>query len=376
MARRKRKKKRGGLARKIALAVFLLSLAATLFCARHVLRGGELAALLESFPRIARPVPVDEATPPVSTPDARIQVFFGPSASGASSGIEAQLTALINRATSRIDGAFYELELESIARALIDRHRAGVRVRLVSDSDYEDEAGIRACIQAGIPVVFDERSALMHNKFCVVDGRYVWTGSTNITANGMYRNDNNALLLRSEPLAENFAAEFVEMFQGRSFGARSPENTPHPQLLFGGTAVECYFSPEDDPVDAILLVIEAASERIDFMAFSFTSRPIAEAMGARMKDGVAVRGVFEARNAGSTYSRDDYLRERGAEIHFDENPNTMHHKVIIVDAAHVITGSYNFSKSAERKNDENVLILHSETLAAAYLRELERLIPD
>ena len=110
------------------------------------------------------------------------------------------------------------------------------------------------------------------------------------------------------------------------------------------------------------------------MAFSFTAVPIAEAMADRIDDGVTVRALFETRNAGSEHSRDDWLKDRGAEVYLDTNPNTMHHKVIIIDMDTVVTGSYNFSKSAERSNDENVLILHDPAIARAFTTEFERLI--
>jgi phosphatidylserine/phosphatidylglycerophosphate/cardiolipin synthase-like enzyme len=266
------------------------------------------------------------------------------------------------------------LQLMAAADALIARHLDGVTVRLVSDSHYRDREAMQRCIRAGIPVVFDERSAFMHDKFCVVDGRAVWTGSTNITENCMYRNNNNALLIVSAELAEDYTAEFLEMFEKKRFGGRSPQNTPHPLVMVSGISVECYFAPEDHVQREIVAEIRESVQSIDFMAFSFTSKEIAVAMAARMKDGVRVRGVFEGRNVNNEASRDDYLRERGAEIHLDTNSYTMHHKVIIIDVATVITGSYNFSKNAEEDNDENLLIIHDPETAKTYAGEFARLI--
>jgi phosphatidylserine/phosphatidylglycerophosphate/cardiolipin synthase-like enzyme len=90
--------------------------------------------------------------------------------------------------------------------------------------------------------------------------------------------------------------------------------------------------------------------------------------------GAHVRGVFEASQAGSEYSRDEWLAGRGAEIYIDQNDATMHHKVLIVDAETVITGSYNFSRAANTENDENVLIIQSAPLAARYLNVMDKLI--
>ena len=227
---------------------------------------------------------------------------------------------------------------------------------------------------AGIEVVFDERNAFMHNKFCVIDNRVVWTGSTNITENGMYRNNNNALQIEIPEVAKAYSGEFEEMFlHGQFGGASSTDNTP-PAHATDEMGLEIYFAPEDNVGDEIIAELEQATTSIDFMAFAFTSRPIAEAMAKRIKSGVTVRGVFESRNASNQYSRDEWLEEKGAKVYLDTNTYTMHHKCIIIDNKTVITGSYNFSASADTKNDENVIILHSDVLAAVYTDEFEGLI--
>ncbi len=313
-------------------------------------------------------------TIPGGTSTGEIDVFFAPCSPLETGGIDDRLIAFIEQAEQSILCAFYELELLEVADVLVRQHDNRVAVRIVTDSRYEDRDGIRRCIKAGIPVVFDERSAYMHNKFCVVDGTSVWTGSTNISHNGMFFNNNNSLLLESPELAENYSNEFGEMFNDKAFGVRSPENTEFPEITVGDILVECYFAPEDGVQKEIIEEIEEARDTIDFMAFSFTSRPIARAMADCMDKGAKVRGLFERLSAGSRYSRDDYLAENGAEVYLDTNSHTMHHKVIVVDGETVVTGSYNFSKSAETKNDENVLIIHSGRIGSAYTKEFEKLI--
>jgi len=66
------------------------------------------------------------------------------------------------------------------------------------------------------------------------------------------------------------------------------------------------------------------------------------------------------------------LLENGIEVRLDGNPQSMHHKVIIIDGQIVVTGSYNFSKRAKTRNDENTLILHSPEIAELYIDEFER----
>ena len=304
-----------------------------------------------------------------------IQVYFAPPQPGDPDPIDQALLRLINSAKTSVDCAFYELELPAAADALVARHQAGVRVGIVSDSDYAERPAVRRCAAAGIPVMFDGRPAFMHDKFCVVDGRFVWTGSTNITEKCMYKNNNNSVLIDSTDLAKDFAAEFGEMFDAHQFGPGSPKNTPFPQVpLSDGTKIECYFAPEDDAGDALARFAESARDRIDFAAFSFTSKELAEAMDARMQAGVRVRGVFEKRGANSPSSKYKWLGEHGAAVQTDTNPANLHDKFLVVDSAAVATGSFNFSRNADEHNDENLLIIHNPTLARKYVEEVDRLM--
>ena len=323
-------------------------------------------------PVVPDQIPTAGAGCPTSTP---IRVFFAPPQPGDADPIDRALVGLINSARVSVACAFYELQLPAAADALIARHTAGVRVGIVSDSDYADRSAVCRCIAAGIPVVFDERPAFMHDKFCVVDGRFVWTGSTNITENCMYRNNNNSVLVDSAELARDFSAEFGEMFDAHQFGGASPKNTPFPDVaLPDGTRVECYFAPEDDAGAALARFAESARERIDFAAFSFTSTDLAEAMHSRMQAGVRVRGVFEKRGANSAASRFKSLAECGATVCTDTNPANLHDKFLVVDRATVATGSFNFSRNADERNDENLLIIHNPSLARKYVEEVDRLM--
>ncbi len=324
------------------------------------------------------PAPIRTAPDPApvstATAAAPIEVFFAPTTTLVPAGIDDRLLQFLGEARQSIDCAFYDFQFEAAADVLIARHQAGVRVRIVSDSHYEDREALKKCQAAGIPVLLDKRRAFMHHKFAVVDGQAVWSGSTNITENCLYRNNNNAVLVRARPLAVNFTTEFEEMFVDKRFGGRSKANTPYPVLEVGDTRVACYFSPDDGAAKAILTELSATQRSIDVMAFSFTSEPIAEAMVTRMGAGVPVRVLVERRSSGGEHPRDDYLREHGAQVFYDTNANTMHHKVMILDKNRVITGSYNFSKNAEEDNDENLLIFYSAAIAQAFQQEFNALI--
>lgn len=292
-------------------------------------------------------------------------------------GIDARVVADIEAAQESVDIASFDLDLQTIARALLQAHERGVRVRLViDDENLADEVVLqttRDLAAAGIPIVYDRRQAFMHDKFVVIDRRLVWTGSWNLTDNDTYRNNNNFLRLELPPLAENYTREFEEMFLENAFGPRSPRNTPYPALLLDdGTRIETYFSPEDDPRSAVLSALEQAKQEILFMAFSFTDQEIARLLVQKAKAGVVVRGVLEARNAAAASSIYDLLRGAGVDVRLDGNPRVMHHKVFVIDGRITITGSYNFTESAAEENDENLLIIENADLARAYREEFER----
>jgi phosphatidylserine/phosphatidylglycerophosphate/cardiolipin synthase-like enzyme len=136
--------------------------------------------------------------------------------------------------------------------------------------------------------------------------------------------------------------------------------------------IENYFSPQDGVAQHVVERVREAQEQIRFLTFSFTSDDIAQAMLDRQQAGVQVQGVFENRNAGGIGAEFDRLASGGADVWRDGNCYTMHHKVIIVDDATVITGSYNFTQRAEDTNDENLLIIDSPELAELYIAEFER----
>lgn len=363
--------------RTLLLFLLIVGVSAAVGAAHYALRGGTVAGLSGSggaLVEAARQQLAEVIPPnPLGRNTGGIRLYFAPCDGTGSDRIDAAFLDFLRSARRSIYGAFYDFQWSEAARVLVEKRAEGVDVGLVCDSDYKDREAVKACLQAGIKVVFDDRNALMHDKFCVVDGERVWTGSTNCTENCMFRNNNNSLMILSDKLAANYAAEFKEMFTQGKFGKKSPRATPYPQLTVEGVDVECYFAPEDDVYKELEAEIDGARASIDFMAFSFTSRDLAEAMAKRGRDGVRVRGIFDTQQAASRYSQDEYLAEKGATVYLDRNPHVMHHKVIVVDGQTVVTGSYNFSKSAEEKNDENVLIIHSADIAKEYLREFEKL---
>jgi phosphatidylserine/phosphatidylglycerophosphate/cardiolipin synthase-like enzyme len=164
------------------------------------------------------------------------------------------------------------------------------------------------------------------------------------------------------------------MFIQDMFGDNTIPHTPNPSLTVDGVPIQTFFSPDDGTAGQIIAALQNARESISFLAFSFTSDPISSVLLEQAAAGVTVIGVFEESqyysNIGSEYEN---LLSAGLDVRLDGNENNMHHKVFIIDGETVITGSYNFSRSAEERNDENTIIIYSPEIAAKYLSEFERI---
>ena len=169
--------------------------------------------------------------------------------------MEQQLLDRFNAAATSIDASIYGLNRASIRDSLINAHNRGVTVRVVADDDAYNEAGYKPHFQAletaGIPLVLDNRSSLMHNKFFVIDGLIVWSGSTNMTDTGFTYNHNNSLVFTSTQLADIFTTEFEEMFVGGLFGTAKTDNTAH-TLTYAGFPLELYLSPTDGALSELI----------------------------------------------------------------------------------------------------------------------------
>jgi len=295
------------------------------------------------------------------------------------SSLEGRLIEKINAAQTSIHIASFEFNLTPVAGALIAAKQRGVDVLWVTDdesgleADEEPERGQFAMLQkAGIEVRSDDRSALMHNKFWIFDGQIVWTGSTNITENSIFKQDNNTIVIHSPELAAIYEREFQEMWNGE-FGPTSTSQLGSQSIMIDNSGIAVIFTSEDPALEqAIIPLVNSATQSIRFLAFSFTDYPLAEAMIKRSQNGVGVAGVFEKVGSDTDAAELDTLFCAQVPVRTDGNSSFMHHKVIVVDERYVITGSLNYSTNAEESNDENVIIIDNPEIARLYMQEFER----
>ncbi|MBK8784071.1 MAG: hypothetical protein IPO22_20285 [Anaerolineales bacterium] len=296
-----------------------------------------------------------------------------------SGSVEEKLIGFINNAQTSIHIASFEFNLTPVADALIAAKNRGVDVKWMTDDknglEYDTQPGrgqFSLLMASGIEVKDDARSALMHNKFWVFDQKIVWTGSTNITINGIFKQNNNVLVIRSTDIAYAYEREFQEMWNGQ-FGPRAPSTVNTQWAILDSAPVQVLFSPEDKIVSNLIALVKDAQVSIRFLAFSFTDYPLAQTMIDRAKAGVDVKGVFETFGSSSPNSELKTFFCAGVPARQDGNGSFLHDKLIIVDNSIVVTGSLNFSSNADESNEENVVIVDNAEIAALYLQEFEKL---
>jgi phosphatidylserine/phosphatidylglycerophosphate/cardiolipin synthase-like enzyme len=291
----------------------------------------------------------------------------------ATGGADGPLVEAIDAARLSIDVAAYSISLNSVRYALINAHKRGVQVRVVMESTNMDRSDPQALIEAGIPVVGDNMDGLMHNKFMVIDRSEVWTGSMNFTDEGTYDDNNNLMRIHSTKIADDYSVEFKEMFEDNKFGPNVVAQTPNPTVTIDDTRLDIYFSPDDKVINALVNLLNGAQKSIYFLAFSFTSNELGTIVREKAKVGLDIGGVMDEdqvfTNQGTEY---DPFKQAKLDVRIDGNPGLMHHKVFIVDEEIVAFGSYNFSRSAEERNDENLIIVYSPVIAEQFMKEFER----
>jgi len=296
-----------------------------------------------------------------------------PFSSQGTGGVDGPLVKAIDTAKLSIDVAAYSLSLNSVRYALINAHERGVTVRMVMESTNMDGSDVKAMLEAGIPIIGDNLPGLMHDKFIVIDRSEVWLGSMNYTDSGTYDDNNNMMRILSTKVAEDYSVEFKEMFEDNKFGPNVVAQTPNPVVTIDGTELDVYFSPDDHVLNALYSVLSKAEKSIYFLAFSFTTNELGDIVRQKAVDGLTVKGVMdEEQIASNTGTEFDPFRQAGLDVRIDGNDGLMHHKVFIIDEKIVVTGSYNFSKSAEEKNDENLIIIYNEKIAEQFIQEFQR----
>ena len=378
--------------------------------------------------------------------------------------LEREIVETIAAANSTVEVAVQELRLPKIAAALVERHQAGVRVRVILENNYSrpwsdltpaevqsldersrdryeeffalvDRNGDRKLTsdeinqgdalvmlrQAGVPVLDDtadgsKGSGLMHHKFAIVDGTTAIVTSANFTTSSIHGdfqspnsrgNANNLLKITSPEFAIGLLEEFDIMWgdgpggkPDSVFGVKKPPRQI-PPLQLGDNRITVQFAPTrakvpfDESVNGLIgKTLATAKSSIDLALFVFSEQRLVNEIQTIHQQGTKVRSLIDPSFAYRYYSEAlDMLGvtlpdrrckyEPGnrawqnpiATVGVPQLPpgDKLHHKFAIIDDRTIITGSHNWSASANEQNDETLLVITNPTVAAHFVREFDRL---
>ncbi|MDP4953292.1 MAG: phospholipase D-like domain-containing protein [Flavobacteriales bacterium] len=304
------------------------------------------------------------------------------------------IAAYITRAQHTLDIAVYNINNDLIENAINTAYNNGVQIRYIAEgstanigvSDFNDN----------IPVLYreDNEGSGMHNKFLIADAEYtdlayVLTGSTNWTEANLTTDYNNLVVIQDESLAKAYTIEFNEMWGSEGalpdalnskFGPEKSINTPR-KFIIGGSPVELIFSPTDGTTNAIRDAVLETDYDLHFALLAFTRDEIADAMLEVNSIFVNMNGIIEQESIqGSEFIP---LNDGNVPVYSHEGiANTIHHKYCIIDHSQpasdptVITGSHNWSSTAENINDENTLIIHDARLANLFYQEYKKRLDE
>lgn len=333
--------------------------------------------------------------------------------------IEAGIIQSFDNAVTSLDIAIYELSRQNLVDAILRARSRGVTVRVVTECENRkggDQSHFDQLASAGIPVVDDNSSfnganplcpdsngGEMHNKFAIIDGVTVWTGSVNYTSASLNYNYEHAVKVTSASVAGQYQAQFDTMFgnglpltaggTGRFSRAKLSSGTTSNIVTHtvNGITVVTAFSPTGynitytsskpsgpDTMKLLRTAIFSTNSNLGFAIFFLTHSQIRLDLVAR---NTLSRGVMDAVGAMDSNSEFGGLCGGGVPAKNENFPGKVHNKLLAVDAGttsdpQVIVGSPNWTSSGFGFNDENMLLVHDASIAQAAKNTVDALYDD
>lgn len=331
-----------------------------------------------------------------------IQAYAGPTELGAADDLEQVIVGFIEGAQESLDIAVQEIDSEPIAQAILDARWRGLSVRVFLEHSYlqtDLTAAQIAAIGAGparldamwveprpspifctnrdildsflrtdIEVHSDLSTEIFHQKFVIRDYRgstkptsALLTGSTNFTSTDTHSNLNHIVIFHDYRICRDYAREFEEIRTG-SFGRQRLGPVPKTYNL-DGVPVKVLFAPDHTPELEITKQINKTVRRLDFAIFTFSgSSGIDDAMIMAQRAGRVVRGALDPGQGRFGWAATRWLHEAGVQVFLprQEAPfRKLHHKLMVIDDAIVVAGSFNYTGPANEYNDENIFVIGS-----------------
>ncbi len=317
-------------------------------------------------------------------------VGFQPDATYLNQSIDDTLVAWINRSNFSLDIALYNFNpsgnIADIVTAINNAWNRGVAIRWIYNGSSTN-TGL-SMINPAIPRLISPTTSsygLMHNKFMVIDAAspntfdtWTWTGSLNWEDGNMNNDHNNVVLIKDRQMGLQYVREFSQMWGSYTalpditisrFGPTKFDNNIH-RYIINGRTVDLYFSPAQYTNNQILSCINSAGTDLYFGVYAFTMTQNASAIINRFNSGVYTAGILDQFSV--PYDADDTLAPLGNMLKVYNQSSLYHNKFMFADFSDtlsdplVLTGSHNWTNSAETKNDENTLIIHDPFIVNQY----------
>jgi phosphatidylserine/phosphatidylglycerophosphate/cardiolipin synthase-like enzyme len=293
--------------------------------------------------------------------------------------------------TTTIDRTIDTVFAPKVAAAIDSAYAHGLKVRLIFDSGNAN-TGL-TLLDTGIHTMGSPQGSaysIMHNKLVIIDAGspnpgdpIVWTGCLNWYYEQWNWDYNNVIIFQDSALASAYTAEFNMMWGDTGvnknwatskFGQFKTDLGMH-NFYIDGNLVELYFSPSDGTDSHIQSTIASADKDLYFGQFTFTETTDASDIIIKQDSGLNVYGIQDNTSEGY-YPIEHFPGSLGTHYKiYSEFPDSLYHnKMLIVDPSDtcsdplVLTGSHNWSSSANTKNDENTVIVHNASIANQYLQ--------
>ena len=343
-----------------------------------------------------------------------VSVFFLAEREQSADDVMTRLAAFIRGAKQTLDFAVYDMRFSDslraqLAAALREKAQTGVEIRFCYDGDKPLQpdlaagqdpapAGTAAFVQSlGYPWRHIAGMKLMHSKYIVRDQQSVWTGSTNLTDDAFALEENNVVEIDSTALATYYAQDFEQLWEKQNLEHTGDIHTEPVPLIFSNQSATArvLFSPGCGLLidSEIARRVRAAQRRVRICSLLINSGTLIGELGNLLRRGdVTLDGIYDRTQMEQVYLqwqevpqnrwKIGALKEiiiRAGLVGKNSAPytpigphNFMHNKVLVIDDT-VITGSYNFSRSAQI-NAENILFIESASLAETYSAYIDHLV--
>lgn len=292
------------------------------------------------------------------------EIYFSPE-----TNIEDKFAGFLHRAQGSIFICARSLDSKKIAETLIEirtKRMLPVKLLLYKPS-AADNAYIEKFLYYNIDVVLAENPAGFDHNFCMIDFNSIYLSSADFNYKSLNQDFNYAMIISgNEKFAENFHHEFVEMFEGASYGSTSPVNTPNANITFNGAALDTAFLPEDSIDARIASVISKAGSKIRILSPELKNSLILDNVLGRKGAVPDIEALFEYGDNAVSKTEYEKLRRAGIYAVYNRGFTRLNASVIIVDNKYVMLLGANKAKNNTAEADSSFITINSSLVASEF----------